>query len=110
MKNDDQRPGVDTGRLGDRPADDGGLVERLLHAAGPGPEVPADGADRVKELIRPQWREGASVHARQRRLLWAGGHPTKLPPGSDRGARHLAGTANGCRNRRALARLSRRVS
>jgi ferric-dicitrate binding protein FerR (iron transport regulator) len=73
MKKDDEKPFVDTGPLEDRPAGDGRLVERLLEAAGPGPEVPADGAERVKELIRPQWRERASAKARQRRLLWAGG-------------------------------------
>ncbi len=73
MKNDNERTPVDTGRMGGRSTEDRGLVERLLHAAGPGPVVPTDGAERVKKLIRPQWREEASVHARQRRLLWAGG-------------------------------------
>ena len=73
MKKDDEKPFVGTGPLEDRSAGDGRLVERLLEAAGPGPEVPADGAERVKELIRPRWREDASVRIRQRRLLWSGG-------------------------------------
>jgi len=70
---DDERPLADTGQPGDRFTEDEGLVERLLHAAGPGPEVPADGAERVKELIRAHWQEEASVRTRQRRLLLAGG-------------------------------------
>jgi ferric-dicitrate binding protein FerR (iron transport regulator) len=51
----------------------GGLVERLLHAAGPGPEIPEDGAARVKEMIRPAWREGVAARSRQRNRLWIGG-------------------------------------
>lgn len=51
------------------PADD--LVERLVRLADSGPEIPADGADRVKAAIRPAWQ--AEVRARSRRhLLWAG--------------------------------------
>jgi ferric-dicitrate binding protein FerR (iron transport regulator) len=53
--------------------DTGGLVERLLHAAGPGPEIPEDGAARVKEAIRPAWRDGVTARSRQRNRLWIGG-------------------------------------
>lgn len=72
MKNDDTKQDVD-GRI----PDDGtsgpdGLVERLLHAAGPGPEIPADGAQQVKDAIRPLWREGVTARSRQRSRLWAG--------------------------------------
>ena len=73
MKNDELKPLVEGGRFGDRGADDASLVERLLNAAGPGPEIPEDGAARVKDAIRPLWNEGILVRARQRRLLWAGG-------------------------------------
>jgi hypothetical protein len=73
MKNDDTNPLVEHGRSGDREADDVSLVERLLGAAGPGPEIPEDGAARIKDAIRPLWKEGASARARQRRLVWAGG-------------------------------------
>ena len=73
MKNDDT-----TTRVGGRPvnsgADDtGGLVERLLHAAGPGPDIPEDGAARVKDQIRPAWTAEVAARRRQRSRLWLGG-------------------------------------
>ncbi len=73
MKNDDTTTRLD-GRLKDGGADgNGGMVERLLHAAGPGPVIPADGADRVKDLIRPAWRAEVAARTRQRSRLWLGG-------------------------------------
>jgi len=56
-----------------RTNDAGGMVERLLHAAGPGPEIPEDGAGRIKALIRPAWRDGVSARSRQRHRLLMGG-------------------------------------
>jgi ferric-dicitrate binding protein FerR (iron transport regulator) len=53
--------------------DAGGMVERLLHAAGPGPEIPENGAARVKEAIRPAWRDGVAARSRQRSRLWVAG-------------------------------------
>jgi ferric-dicitrate binding protein FerR (iron transport regulator) len=51
------------------PPDD--LVERLVRLADEGPEIPADGAERIKAAIRPAWQ--TEVRARSRRhLLWAG--------------------------------------
>ncbi len=47
------------------------LVERLVRAADRGPEIPPDGAQRVKNAIRAQWRQGVRQRARRRRL-WAG--------------------------------------
>ncbi len=73
MKNNDTKQHVERSRFGGRKTDDASLVERLLNAAGPGPEIPEDGAARVKEAIRPVWNEGVLARARQRRLLWAGG-------------------------------------
>lgn len=49
------------------------LVERLLDAAGPGPDIPEDGAARIKDVIRPVWREGVAARSRQRNRLWIGG-------------------------------------
>lgn len=73
MKNDDTTTRLD-GRRRDGVADgNGDMVERLLHAAGPGPEIPVDGADRVKDLIRPAWRSEVEARARQRTRLWLGG-------------------------------------
>jgi len=47
------------------------LVERLVSLAERGPEIPPDGAARVKSAIRPAWR--AEVRRRSRRnRLWAG--------------------------------------
>jgi ferric-dicitrate binding protein FerR (iron transport regulator) len=59
--------------LGGREPSDSRLVERLLSAAGPGPEIPKDGAERVKASIRSSWREEVAISSRQRRRLWAGG-------------------------------------
>ena len=73
MKNNDTKQHVERSRFGGRKTDDASLVERLLNAAGPGPEIPEDGAARVKEAIRPVWNEGVLARARQRRLVWAGG-------------------------------------
>jgi ferric-dicitrate binding protein FerR (iron transport regulator) len=50
-----------------------GLVERLLGAAGTGPEIPEGSAERIKAAIRPAWRDEVEIHSRQRRRLWAGG-------------------------------------
>lgn len=53
--------------------DGGGMVEQLLQAAGPGPEIPEDGAARVKDLIRPAWQNEVAARSRQRSRLWIGG-------------------------------------
>lgn len=50
----------------------GGLVERLLEAAGPGPEIPEDGAESVKNALRPVWRSQVAERKRRRRSLWLG--------------------------------------
>lgn len=73
MKNEDSRTNVDIKGTGGGPRDAEGLVERLLHAAGPGPEIPEDGAARVKELVRPVWRDEVAARSRQRSRLWVGG-------------------------------------
>jgi ferric-dicitrate binding protein FerR (iron transport regulator) len=73
MKNKEPRTDVESRQTVDRTTNGGGLVERLLHAAGPGPEIPEDGAARVKELIRPAWRDGVAARSRQRSRLWIGG-------------------------------------
>jgi hypothetical protein len=73
MKNEDTDTTVDIKTTGGGSNDAGGLVERLLHAAGPGPEIPEDGAARVKELIRPAWRDQVAARSRQRSRLWVGG-------------------------------------
>jgi ferric-dicitrate binding protein FerR (iron transport regulator) len=73
MKNDDTRSTVDIRATPDESKDTEGLVERLLHAAGHGPEVPADGAARVKEMIRPAWQNQVAARSRQRNRLWLGG-------------------------------------
>ncbi len=69
MKNDRKKPDNED------PFTDGagGIVEKLLHAAGPGPEIPEDGADRIKDQIRPVWREMVLGRSRQRGRLWMGG-------------------------------------
>ncbi len=73
MARDDETPRDDIARFRRRDSADGGLVERLLSAAGPGPEIPEGGADRVKAAIRTSWKNEVAVAARQRRRLWAGG-------------------------------------
>jgi ferric-dicitrate binding protein FerR (iron transport regulator) len=63
-----------------RVVDDGGssvspshdLVERLIRLAEEGPQIPANGADRVRNAIRPIWLAEVRVRGRRRRLLWAG--------------------------------------
>jgi len=62
MKNDDTKTNDATG-----------LVERLLDAAGPGPNIPEDGAARIKDAVRPVWQEGVEARSRQRNRLWIGG-------------------------------------
>lgn len=59
-------------RGADGPDGDEGLVGRLLQLADSGPEIPVDGADRVREAIRPAWRREVRARSR-RRFLWGGG-------------------------------------
>ncbi len=73
MSDNDEKPRDDSARFGGRESSDSGLVERLLTAAGPGPEIPEGGADRIKAAIRTPWHNEVAVAARQRRRLWAGG-------------------------------------
>lgn len=73
MKNDDTKTNVDGLPRVDGSNDAAGLVERLLQAAGPGPEIPEDGAARIKDLIRPVWRDQVTARSRQRGRLWIGG-------------------------------------
>jgi len=73
MSKDKERPRDESSRLQPRNQLEEGLVERLLNAAGPGPEIPEGGAERIKTAIRPTWRDEVAVGARQRRRLWAGG-------------------------------------
>jgi hypothetical protein len=73
MNNDDIKPNVDSQQTVDGISDGGGLVERLLQAAGPGPEIPEDGAARIKDLIRPVWRNEVAARSRRRSRLWIGG-------------------------------------
>jgi ferric-dicitrate binding protein FerR (iron transport regulator) len=49
------------------------LVERLLRLADTGPEIPDDGAARVKNAIRPLWHEQVRARRRTHRLWWAAG-------------------------------------
>jgi hypothetical protein len=49
------------------------LVERLLEIAESGPEIPAGGADRIKDAIRPQWQREVRARSWRRRLVWLGG-------------------------------------
>jgi ferric-dicitrate binding protein FerR (iron transport regulator) len=46
------------------------LVAELLHAAGPGPEIPNEGASRIKEAIRPQWLLEVAAHRQAKRRIW----------------------------------------
>jgi hypothetical protein len=73
MKNNGPKTNADRQQIVDGTTDSGGLVERLLHAAGPGPEIPEDGAARVKDLIRPVWQDEVAARSRQRNWLWIGG-------------------------------------
>jgi ferric-dicitrate binding protein FerR (iron transport regulator) len=47
-----------------------GLEIRLLRLADPGPEIPADGSDRVKAAIRPSWRREVRSRSRRRVARW----------------------------------------
>jgi ferric-dicitrate binding protein FerR (iron transport regulator) len=49
------------------------MVGRLVRLASPGPEIPADGRERIKAALRPEWRQAVAARRRRRRLLWAGG-------------------------------------
>lgn len=73
MSKENETPRDDSGRFRNRNTADGNLVERLLNAAGPGPEIPDGGAERIKTAIRSSWQDEVAVAARQRRRLWAGG-------------------------------------
>jgi hypothetical protein len=48
-----------------------GMLQRLLGLADAGPEIPPDGAARVRAALRPAWR--AAVRARRRRVAWTVG-------------------------------------
>lgn len=72
MSKENEAPHDDSARFGSGPPAGRGLVERLLTAAGPGPEIPEGGADRIKAAIRPSWQNEVAYRARQRRRLWAG--------------------------------------
>jgi hypothetical protein len=52
-----------------QPPDD--LVERLVKLAEPGPEIPADGAARVKAAVRPAWQREVRSRTRRRYVIWA---------------------------------------
>jgi hypothetical protein len=73
MKNDSNKPRPDVDDTVDATVDGGGMVEKLLHAAGPGPEIPDGGGDKVKDLIRPAWQEQVASRSRQRSRLWISG-------------------------------------
>jgi len=49
------------------------VVERLVRLADSGPEIPADGAARIKTAVAPLWRTEVRERARRRRLLWGAG-------------------------------------
>lgn len=48
------------------------LVGDLLRIADSGPEIPADGADRIKTIIKPEWRRQIRASRRRRWSLAAG--------------------------------------
>jgi hypothetical protein len=73
MKNDESNAKIDIRQTVEEAGGADGMVERLLHAAGPGPEIPGNGTARVKDLIRPVWRNDVASRARQRNRLWIGG-------------------------------------
>jgi hypothetical protein len=52
-----------------QPPDD--LVERLVKLAEPGPEIPPDGATRVKAAVRPAWQREVRSRTRRRYAVWA---------------------------------------
>ncbi len=60
----------------DRPRirrDERDLVGDLLSIADSGPEIPADGADRIKAAIKTQWRRDLRARARRRWTIAAAG-------------------------------------
>jgi ferric-dicitrate binding protein FerR (iron transport regulator) len=61
---------VGGGNDGSRKRDE--FVDRLLQLADQGPEIPSDGAARIKSAIRPQWQEQVRARA-TRRVVWIGG-------------------------------------
>lgn len=74
MKDQDQRSDahtVEPDRFDGSDRDEG-LVDRLVKLADPGPEIPTDGANRIREAIRPAWRREVRARSR-RRLLWGAG-------------------------------------
>jgi ferric-dicitrate binding protein FerR (iron transport regulator) len=73
MKNDDTTIRVAGRRKNGEQEDTESMVEHLLSVAGASPEIPEDGAERVKGLIRPVWRAEVASHLRQRNRLWLGG-------------------------------------
>jgi ferric-dicitrate binding protein FerR (iron transport regulator) len=73
MTHDNRKSQLDDATFGAPVPAEGGLVERLLDAAGSGPEIPEGGAERVKAAIRSSWQDEVAINARQRRRLWAGG-------------------------------------
>jgi ferric-dicitrate binding protein FerR (iron transport regulator) len=64
----EDRPGDSFGHGSDE--DD--MVGRLVRLAAPGPQIPEDGADRVKSSLRPEWNHFVKTRQRQRTLMWAG--------------------------------------
>lgn len=73
MKKDDTKAQVEPHHTGDGSGESGAMVEQLLRAAGPGPEIPENGAARIKHLIRPDWKEGVTARRQQHGRLWLGG-------------------------------------
>jgi len=50
----------------------GDTLGRLIRLADSGPVIPADGAERVKALVRPRWRQEVRARRVRRGLLWGG--------------------------------------
>ena len=51
-------------------SDDEDATARLLHLAGPRPDVPAERAARVREAVRERWQAGTR-RRRIRRAVWS---------------------------------------
>lgn len=49
------------------------VVERLVRLADRGPEIPMDGAERVKAAIRPVWQRGVRRRVVRKYAAWGGG-------------------------------------
>jgi ferric-dicitrate binding protein FerR (iron transport regulator) len=49
------------------------LVERLLILAEAEPEIPCDGANRVKQAVEPIWQQTVRNHSRRQLLRWSAG-------------------------------------